>query len=314
MTTITSDLATVGRTPSVVSIGFFDGVHRGHRAIIGRALDHAAAHGLRSAVVTFDRHPLQIIRPESAPPLLMTTDRRARTLAQTGVDLVVVLPFDVELRTLPPETFVEQVLRSSLDARHLVVGHNFRFGHRAAGDVALLEQIGARDGFGVDGVDLVSLDGEPISSTRIRAALAAGDVVTAARLLGQPFVIDGRVVHGDHRGRGLGFPTANLAVDPGCVIPAAGVYAGMLTHPDGRTLPAVTSIGTNPHFNGTTLRVETHVVDFDEELYGLDIAVDLRHWLRGQERFPDVDGLIAAMAADVRETRRVLAARDAVSP
>jgi riboflavin kinase/FMN adenylyltransferase len=230
------------------------------------------------------------------------------------VDLVVALAFDEDLRSLPPEAFVEQVLRSSLDTRHLVVGHNFRFGHRAAGDVALLEQIGARDGFGVDGVDLVSLDDEPISSTRIRAALAAGDVTTAARLLGQPFMIDGRVVHGDRRGRSLGFPTANLAVDDGCVIPAAGVYAGVLTHPDGRTLPAVTSIGTNPHFDGTTLRVETHIVDFDEELYGTDVAVDLRHWLRGQERFSDVDGLIAAMAADVRETRRLLSARDVVSP
>jgi riboflavin kinase/FMN adenylyltransferase len=241
----------------------------------------------------------------------MTTRRRARTLSETGVDLVVVLTFDERLRMLSPEAFVEQVLRSSLDTRHLVVGHNFRFGHRAGGDVALLEEIGRREGFGVDGVDLVAVDGEPVSSTRIRAALAAGDVVAATRLLGQPFTIDGRVVHGNHRGRSLGYPTANLAVDDSCVIPAAGVYAGVFTHPDGRALAAVTSIGTNPHFDGTTLRVESYVLDFDEDLYGMDIAVDLRHRLRDQQRFPDVDGLIAAMTGDVREARRVLASPDA---
>jgi riboflavin kinase / FMN adenylyltransferase len=312
--TVTSDLTTVERAASVVSIGFFDGVHRGHRAIIGRAVDRAAAQGWRSVVVTFDRHPLQIVRPDSVPPLLMTTARRARVLSETGVDLVFVLTFDERTRMLAPEDFVEQVLRSSLDARHLVVGHNFRFGHRAAGDVALLEQIGRREGFEVDGVDLVALDGEPISSTRIRAALAAGDVVSATRLLGQPFTIDGRVIHGDHRGRGLGYPTANLAVDTSCVIPATGVYAGVLTHPDGRALPALTSIGTNPHFGGTALRVEAYVLDFDEDLYGLDVALDLRHRLRDQQRFADVDGLIAAMAGDVREARRALAAHDVVMP
>jgi riboflavin kinase / FMN adenylyltransferase len=312
--TVTSDLTTVERAASVVSIGFFDGVHRGHRAIIGRAVDRAVAQGWRSVVVTFDRHPLQIVRPDSVPPLLMTTARRARVLSETGVDLVFVLTFDERTRMLAPEDFVEQVLRSSLDARHLVVGHNFRFGHRAAGDVALLEQIGRREGFEVDGVDLVALDGEPISSTRIRAALAAGDVVSATRLLGQPFTIDGRVIHGDHRGRGLGYPTANLAVDTSCVIPATGVYAGVLTHPDGRALPALTSIGTNPHFGGTALRVEAYVLDFDEDLYGLDVALDLRHRLRDQQRFADVDGLIAAMAGDVREARRALAAHDVVMP
>jgi riboflavin kinase/FMN adenylyltransferase len=310
--TVTSDLAAISRAPSVVSIGFFDGVHLGHRAIIVRALDHARTAGLRSVIVTFDRHPLQIVRPESAPPLLMTTARRARTLAETGADVIVVLAFDEHLRMLSPEAFVAQVLRSSLDVRHLVVGHNFRFGHRAAGDVALLEELGRRDGFTVDGVDLVMAEGEPISSTRIRAALAAGDVATAARLLGQPFTIDGRVVPGDHRGRSLGYPTANITFDPGCVVPATGVYAGMLTHADGRTLPALTSIGTNPQFNGTALRVEAYILDFDEDLYGIEVAVDLRHRLRGQQRFADVDGLIAAMDDDVREARKMLGTGDPV--
>jgi riboflavin kinase/FMN adenylyltransferase len=179
--------------------------------------------------------------------------------------------------------------------------------------VALLEQIGASDGFGVDGVDLLELDGEPISSTRIRGALADGDVATATRLLGRPFVIDGHVVQGDHRGRSLGYPTANLTLDPRCVIPGSGVYAGVLTHPDGRRLGAVTSIGTNPQFNGATLRVESYVLDFDEDLYGAQVAVDLRHRVRGQQRFPTVDDLIAAMERDVRQARQFLADHDRAS-
>jgi riboflavin kinase/FMN adenylyltransferase len=305
---VTSDLAEVEHTPSVVSIGFFDGVHLGHQTIIGQALDRAAQRDVRSVVVTFDRHPMQIVRPDAVPPLLMTTPRRARTLAATGVDLVVVLTFDEHLRTLPPEAFVSQVLQSSLDARHLVVGRNFRFGHRAAGNVALLERIGEREQFGVDGVDLLAVDGAPVSSTRIRDALAEGDVAAAARLLGRAFIIDGTVVHGDHRGRGLGFPTANLEIEAGLVVPAPGVYAGMVALPDGRQLPSATSIGTNPQFNGTTVRVETYVLDFDEDLYGMDIAVDLRHRIRGQRRFGSVDDLIAAMHADVDTARRVLAA------
>lgn len=304
--TITSDLASVGATPSAVSIGYFDGVHRGHQAIIARALECATRSGLRSVVVTFDRHPLQIVRPDAVPPLLMTTPRRARTLAGLGPDLVAVLPFDERMRMLAPETFITRVLRSALDARHVVVGRNFRFGHRAAGDVGLLENVGARDGFTVDGVDLLAADGEPISSTRIRAALGTGDVDDAARLLGRPFVIDGRVIAGDHRGRGLGYPTANLEVDPAVVVPAPGVYAGVLTHPDGRRLRAVTSIGTNPTFDGTALRVEAHVLDFDEDLYGLQVAVDVRRYLRGQERFKDVGALVSAMDADVRRARRAL--------
>ena len=269
---------------------------------------HAAANALRSVVVTFDRHPLQIVRPDDVPPLLMTTERRARTLAELGPDVVVVLPFDERLRMLEPETFVARVLRSALGARHVVVGHNFRFGHRAAGDVALLERVGARDGFTIDGVELLALDGAPISSTRIRAALGEGAVGTAARLLGRPFIIDGTVIHGDHRGRGLGYPTANLAVADDVVVPAAGVYAGTLVHPDGRRLAAVTSIGTNPTFDGVGTRIEAHVLDFDEDLYDAAVAVDLRRFLRGQQRFGDEAALIAAMDDDVRRARVALGA------
>jgi riboflavin kinase/FMN adenylyltransferase len=305
---VTSDLGTVPATASAVSIGFFDGVHLGHRDLIGRMLAHAARHDLRSVVVTFDRHPLQIVRPDAVPPLLMTTRRRARTLAGLGADVVVVLPFDDDLRALEPETFIDRVLRSSLDARHVVVGGNFRFGHRAAGDVGLLAEVGGRDGFTVDPVELVEVDGEPVSSTRIRAALGDGDVRTAGRLLGAPFAVDGAVVHGDHRGRDLGYPTANLDLEPGLAIPADGVYAGVLWHPDGRALPQVTSVGTNPTFDGVGRRVEAHVLDFSEDLYGLDVTVDLRHRLRGQQRFADVAALVAAMDDDVARARRVLAA------
>ena len=304
--TVVWDLAAVPPRPSAVSIGFFDGVHLGHRAIVGRALDHAVTNGLRSVVVTFDRHPLQIVRPDKVPPLLMTTPRRAQALADIGPDVVVVLPFDEHLRMMSAETFIAQVLRSALDARHVVVGRNFHFGHRAAGDVDLLAGVGAHDGFTVDGVELLAVGGEPVSSTRIREALGRGAVDEAIRLLGRPFVIDGTIVHGDHRGRGLGYPTANLAVDDGVVVPAPGVYAGVVEHPDGRRLPAVTSIGTNPTFNGAGLRVETFVLDFDEDLYGLQVAVDLRRFLRGQRRFADVDELITAMSDDVLQARRAL--------
>lgn len=306
--TITSDPDEVTRTASAVSIGFFDGVHLGHRDLIGRMLDHAARHDLRGVIVTFDRHPLQIVRPDAVPPLLMSTARRARTLAGLGADLVAVLPFDERLRALEPETFIERVLRSSLDARHVVVGGNFRFGHRAAGDVALLRSVGARDGFTVDPVDLLEVDGEPVSSTRIRAALGTGDVRDAGRLLGGPFAFEGRVVHGDHRGRDLGYPTANLELDAGLAVPADGVYAGVLWHPDGRALRQVTSVGTNPTFHGADRRVEAHVLDFSEDLYGLNVVVDLRHRLRGQERFDDVAELVSAMDGDIAGARRVLAA------
>lgn len=305
-TPITSDPAELPSDPSSVSIGFFDGVHRGHRAIIERAIARSREDATRCVVVTFDRHPLEIVRPDAVPPLLMTPRRRARTLAGLGVDAVVMLAFDDRRRAQAADAFVDEVVVGALRARHVVVGGNFRFGHRAAGDVALLRTIGARAGFTVDGVELLADDDGPISSTRIRAALAAGDVVTAAALLSRPHVVDGTVVAGDRRGAGLGYPTANLATDPRVLIPAAGVYAGRFDHPDGRRLPAVTSIGTNPTFDGADLRVESHVLDLDEDLYGLRVAVDVRHRVRGQQRFDDVDDLVAAMARDVEHARAML--------
>ncbi len=295
--------------PSAVAIGFFDGVHRGHRAIIDRARQRAEERGLRSVVVTFDRHPMEVVAPGSQPRLLQTLGRRVRTLAEQGVDAVVVLPFDDDLRHLAPEGFVGWVLTGPLQAAAVVVGANFRFGHKAAGDVATLAGIGAREGFSAEGVTLLTdADGAVISSTAVRTALDEGDVAAAARMLGRPHAVDGPVVRGDRRGSSLGYPTANLQVDPRVAVPAPGVYATQFCHPDGRVLPAATSVGTNPTFGGHELRVEAFLLDTDEDLYGLDVALAFCERVRGQVTFDRVEDLIAQMDDDVVAVRRILGA------
>jgi riboflavin kinase / FMN adenylyltransferase len=296
----------VASAPSIVSIGFFDGVHRGHRSIIHRAVRQAQRRGHRSVVVTFDRHPMEVIRPGSQPKLLMTLKRRADTLARQGVDLVVVLPFDDELRHLDADAFIDHVLLGPLEAAGVVVGANFRFGHKAAGDVHTLTELGERHGFGVEGVTLLEADGSAISSSVIRACVEDGDVARAAQLLGRPHVVDGVVVRGDQRGAGLGFPTANLQVDPRVAVPGPGVYATMLHHPDGRALPAATSVGTNPTFGGQELRVEAYCLDFDEDLYGVEVGLAFQEWIRGEQRFESVDALVARIHEDVTAVRRTL--------
>lgn len=303
---IATDVASVTMADSVVSIGFFDGVHRGHRSIIERALQVARAEGVRSAVVTFDRHPMEVVRPGSQPPLLQRADRRARTLAATGVDLVVMIPFDDELRHLDPEGFVERVLGDRLRPRAVVVGENFRFGHRAAGDVDALAEIGRRRGFTAEGVPLATWEGLVVSSTEIRRRVEAGEVAAAAELLGRPFALDGLVVRGDGRGKDLGFPTANLSLDPRLVAPARGVYAGWARLPEGGLVPAVTNVGVNPTFGGQQLRVEPYLLDFDGDLYGWELTVDFRARLRGEHSYEGAEALIAQMHRDVAEARRVL--------
>lgn len=296
--------------PSVVSIGFFDGVHRGHRSIISRAVDAAADLGVRSAVVTFDRHPMEVVKPGSQPKLLMTLARRARALAGQGVDIVVVLPFDDRLRHQSPEGFVDHVLVGPLRARQAIVGVNFRFGHGAAGDVALLADLGQSRGFTVEGVSLLERDGEVVSSTQIRARIDAGDVEQAAALLGRPHLVDGVVVRGDARGQTLGFPTANLQVSRRVVVPARGVYAGVCHLPGGSEKPCVTSVGVNPTFGGQELRVEAYLLDFRGDLYGLGVGVDFRHRIRDERRFGDVDALVAQIHHDVQAARRLLGGDD----
>ncbi|HWB73218.1 MAG TPA: bifunctional riboflavin kinase/FAD synthetase [Egibacteraceae bacterium] len=303
---VVTDLAAVPREPSAVSIGFFDGVHRGHQAIIAGAARRARERGLRSAVVTFDRHPMEVVAPGSQPKLLMTLERRVRTIAEQDVDVVVVLRFDDELRHRSPEEFVDGVLVGPLGARSVIVGANFRFGHRAAGDLERLSQLGQTRGFDVDGVSLLELDGVVISSSAIRARVDVGDVAAAARMLGRAHLVDGVVVRGDRRGVSLGYPTANLQVSRRAAVPARGVYAGMFHRPDGSRHPCATSVGVNPTFGGQELRVEAHLIDFAGDLYGERVAVDFRHRLRGELRFDGADALVARMHEDVTTARRLL--------
>jgi len=292
---------------SVVTVGVFDGVHRGHRQVVTSAVWRAAEIAADPVVVTFDPHPMTVVRPEHAPRALATLDHRLQMLADLGVAAVLVLPFTAERAQQSAEDFVREVLVDALHARAVLVGEDFRFGHRAAGDVALLRELGTTYGFEVVAVPLAG-DGGRWSSTRVRELLAAGDVAAAAQVLGRPHRVKGVVVHGDHRGRELGYPTANLGPDDVSAIPAPGVYAGWLTRASGERMPAAISIGTNPTFGGTVVRVEAYVLDRDDlELYDETVALDFADRLRETVRFDDVDALLAQMADDVRRAREITA-------
>ena len=298
---------------SVVTIGVFDGVHRGHQRVVGRAVEVAAQLALPVVVVTFDPHPDEVVRPGSHPPFLCSARRRAELLAGLGADAVCVLPFTQEFLRLGPDEFVRTVLADRLHAARVVVGEDFRFGHRAAGDVALLAQLGEKYDFTAEGVPLLTDDGMTISSTGIRELLAAGDVAAAARDLGRPHRVEGVVVRGQHRGRGLGFPTANLETLPHTAIPADGIYAGWLTSLDPAGLeqerwPAAISVGTNPTFGGRERTVEAYALDRDDlDLYGVHVAVDFVARLRGMVRFDSVADLIEQMHRDADAARAVTA-------
>ncbi|MFF2045749.1 bifunctional riboflavin kinase/FAD synthetase [Kitasatospora sp. NPDC058170] len=294
---------------SVVTIGSFDGVHRGHQLIINRAVERARELGVRSVVVTFDPHPSEVVRPGSHPPLLAPQPRRAELIEALGVDAVLVLPFTAEFSQEAPETFVRQVLVDALHARTVIEGPNFRFGHRAAGNVALLAELGASAGFDVEVVDLqVSGEaggGEPFSSTLTRRLVAAGDVAGAGEVLGRPHRVEGVVVRGAQRGRELGYPTANVETVPHSAVPADGVYAGWLTA-DGERMPAAISVGTNPTFDGTARTVEAYAIDrVGLDLYGLHVAVEFLVYLRGMEKFDSIEALLDRMADDVKQAREL---------
>jgi riboflavin kinase/FMN adenylyltransferase len=298
----------LGRT--VVTIGNFDGVHLGHQHVVRRAREVAADLGLTHVVaVTFDPHPIAVLRPEHAPLTLTTVETRVDLLDRAGVDDVLVVPFSRELAAWSPERFVDEILVGALHAQAVVVGANFRFGYRAAGDVALLRELGETRDFVTEGI---ALDGGPQvwSSTYVRNCLAAGDVEGAAEALGRPFTVRGEVVRGDRRGRDLGYPTANVPTTGMAAAPADGVYAGWLRRLDdeGDPLPAAISVGTNPTFEGEReRRVESYVLDRDDlELYGVTVEVSFVARLRGMRRFDSVDELIATMADDVRRAREVL--------
>ena len=295
-----------------VTVGTFDGVHRGHRLLLERVVADAAD-GSMPVAVTFDPHPMAVIRPEMAPLLLTSIPHRLELFADVGLQGVLAIQFNRELAAESAERFAARVLAQTLNARHVVVGRNFRFGHRAAGDVRLLEELGRELGFAVTVVDLAPLHGETaVSSTAVRAMVAAGDVAAAAQALGRPHRVSGQVVDGDRRGRALGFPTANVAVDAGIAVPADGVYAGWLRgegEPE-TSRPAAISVGTNPTFDGTERRVEAFVIDAPDgyDLYGHWVDVEFVERLRGMERFESVDDLVVQMRADVARARDVLAA------
>ncbi len=309
----------LGRT--VVTIGMYDGVHRGHQKLIGTAVARAQAMRRPCLLLTFDPHPAEVIRPGSHPAILTSMDRKAELVAELGVDAMCVLPFTPEFSRLSSETFTHTVLVEHLHVAQVVVGRNFTYGHRAAGTVDTLAAEGRRFGFAVEGVDLTSVgqapdldgDGEvTISSTYIRACVAAGDMASAALALGRPHRVDGVVVRGDRRGRELGYPTANVESPAHTAIPADGVYAGALVLRVPRTgasrssHPAAISVGSNPTFAGSRRTVEAHLLDFSGDLYGEHVGVEFAVRLRGMTAFTGVPELLEAMARDVADTRVAL--------
>ena len=290
----------------VVTVGVFDGIHRGHQQIIGTAVDAARGAGVPSVLLTFDPHPSEVVRPGSHPPVLTSQRYRAELVEALGVDVVCVLPFTRDFSRLSPDEFVHEVLVEHLHARHVVVGENFRYGHKAAGDVASLAAAGRRWGFTVEGVPLMGAGDTTWSSTYVRACVRAGDVEAAAAALGREHRVEGFVVRGDQRGREIGYPTANLEPLPWSAIPADGVYAGRLVL-RGQQLPAAISIGTNPTFDGQERRIEAFVLDYSGDLYGESVGFAFTARLRETLRFDGIAPLVAQMEKDVARARELLA-------
>jgi riboflavin kinase/FMN adenylyltransferase len=290
----------------VLTIGVFDGLHRGHQALIGRAVERGRELGLPVVVMTFDPHPAEVVRPGSHPGTLCSLRRRAELAASLGVDVFLVLPFTPAVAAIPAEEFVHDVLVDRLHVASIVVGENFRFGHGGAGTVELLTDLGRRFGFSAVGVPLVVDDGLMVSSTYVRSCIDAGDVVAAAEALGRPHRVEGFVVHGDGRGGSeLGYPTANLDVLPNTAVPADGIYAGWFLLGTRRS-PAAISIGTNPTFSGKVRTVEAFVLDEGGNFYGRRVALEFVARLRGMEKFDSVDELITQIGRDVERTREIL--------
>ncbi len=301
------DAVPAGFGPSAVTIGKFDGVHTGHRAVISTLERVAAEQGLTATVITFDRNPLELLAPEKCPPALTGIDQKLDLIAGTGVAATVLLTFDRPTADLSPEAFVQSILVDRLQARVVLVGADFRFGARGAGDVALLEALGERFGFTVRLIDDVRPEGgRRVSSTWIRELLADGDVAHAARLLGHVPAVRGIVVHGAARGRELGFPTANLSPESDGLIPADGVYAGWLTDA-GVRYPAAISVGNNPTFEGVPQKqVEAYVLDEDLDLYDHRVEIAFVERIRGMVAFSGIEPLIAQITADVERARAIL--------
>lgn len=310
-----------GYGPSVVTLGNFDGVHKGHRAVLATVVQRALAgrsdgsERAQAVAVTFEPHPVAVLHPERAPQILTSYQQRLDLLAATGLDAVLVMDFTHELALWTPERFVVEVFVKALGASVVVVGEDTRFGVRNSGNVDTLRQLGAEHGFEVLALSDIG-DGGRWSSSRVRGLLSAGDVATAAEILGRPHRVSGEVVHGDHRGRELGYPTANLSQESQGLIPADGVYVGRLIRPTlpesdpDRALPAAISIGTNPTFAGTQRRVEAHVLDrSDLDLYSEDVVFEFIEHLRPTEKFDSVEDLLVKIADDVERARVVLSSK-----
>jgi riboflavin kinase / FMN adenylyltransferase len=287
--------------PSAVALGIFDGVHLGHRAILGTALTRARADGLEAVACTFDPHPMEVLQPDRAPRPITTLEERLALIGETGIDAVVVLAFTRDLAAVEPEAFVKEVLLERLRAREIVVGYNHRFGRGARGDARLLQELAPRMGFQAHVVPPMTVEGAPVSSSEIRAALQRGDVTRAARDLGRPYSIAGPVTSGAGRGRTLGFPTANVESERPVLV-ARGVYRGRMLVDDAAH-PAVVNVGVRPTFGETTLAVEAHLLDFSGDLYGRRVRLEFLERLREEMRFPSVEALKAQVARDIESAR-----------
>lgn len=287
-----------------MTIGVYDGVHRGHQRVIADLRAAASERGLFTTVVTFRRHPAAVLAPDRVPPQLTTLQRRLELFASFGVEQVALLEFDEEFRSRSAESFVTDILVGALDTRFVAVGREFRFGYRQSGDVSLLEKLGAELGFAVVPVALLG-DSAPISATRIREVLSRGDVAGAAQLLGRPFEVCGTVVRGDGRGRAIGVPTANLALPPQQALPASGVYAVTVGRGEDR-FPAVVNVGVRPTFGGSATVVEAHLLDADVELYGTELCVEFVSRIREERRFDGIDELVDQIHRDIAAARTML--------
>jgi len=292
--------------PSVVTVGFFDGVHLGHRAVLRRVVEEAARRGIRSVAVTFDRHPREVLAPGTEPRLLTTVERRAELIEACGIDELVVLPFDRDFSLISAESFVGEILIGAIHAQHAAMGANFTFGYKALGTMETLPALTAPFGVTAEAVPLVVHGGRTVSSTSIRDALASGDLRWPEVALGRRFVLDGEVVTGHGRGKGLGYPTANLRTWPRLLLPGQGIYVG-IAELDGRRHRTALDVGTNPTFGVEPLHVEAFLLDFGgEDLPGRPLAIEFWVRLRDEVRYDSIDALVAAIEDDVAMARTLV--------